>query len=1148
MRDGVALSDKYLLETGQAYMTGVQALVRLPLLQRRLDRLAGHSTAGFISGYRGSPLGSYDKQLMQVADLLEQHDIVFKPGVNEDLGATAVWGTQHVPLFEGARCDGVFGIWYGKGPGVDRTGDVFKHANMAGTSPLGGVLAVAGDDLACKSSTMPNQSEFSFMDAEIPALVPSTVGELIEMGVRGFALSRYAGCWVGLKTISDIMDAAASVPLHGAEHFGCTTPDLELPQGGLHIRPNDSGEAQEARHRHHRLPAVQAFARVNQIDRLALDSPRARLGIAASGKGFLHVLDSLRLLGISEAEALSLGLRIWKVGLVWPLDAEGARAFAGGLESVLVVEERRDVIEHQLKAALYALPDGQRPRISGKHDESGAPLLRDILDLNTARVALAIFNWLPASARTEARSQVAAHLAERFAQLDRQEVLHVRAPYFCAGCPHNHSTKVPEGSRALAGVGCHYMARWMDRETEFYSHMGGEGITWMGQQPFTDEPHIFANLGDGTYFHSGLLAIRQAVAANLPITYKVLYNDAVAMTGGQSIDGSLTPLDVVHQVRAEGVEKVVMVSDDPKRWRSERALPADVTVHHRDDLAEVQETLRAYPGVSVMVYDQVCATENRRRRKRGIAAPATERFWINPEVCEGCGDCSVQSNCIAIEPLATELGTKRTINQSACNIDASCARGFCPSFVSVEGAAPRRSAGGDIDSLLADLPDAEVPELGEAPFNILLTGIGGLGVTSLSGILGMAAHIDELEISSVDQIGLAQRGGDIHAHLRLARRGADICGPRIPLGEADTIIAADAVTAHGRTCLPLCHPERTRCVLNSALMPTAEFTLNNSVIYRSDDMRSAIERTTLQLDTLDAGALAQRLLGDGVYINMILLGAAWQQGAVPLSHRAIECAIDINGIAVENNQRAFSLGRAWALGRLDSTAASGSSADASPFDLSGFVRQRTADLAAYQDHDYAEDYRQLIAIAAEAERDAGGDGRFAEAVARAYFKLKAYKDEYEIARMYSDPAFRRRLDEAFEGVGRVSLHLAPPLIARRDAVTGVPRKMRFGAWIFPVLEGLVRLKFLRGTALDPFGYTLERRTERRLVREYAQDIRKLCTELDGKNLPAAAAIAELPLSIRGFGHVKMAAIEHYQIRREELMRQREIAEPVEVEV
>ena len=1129
MRTQVTLADKYELPSGRAFMTGVQALVRLPMLIRDRDRKAGLNTAGFISGYRGSPLGTYDMQLASAQKLLDEHDIVVQRGINEDLGATAVWGTQHVPLFKGATKDGVFGLWYGKGPGVDRTGDVFKHANLAGTSVHGGVLALAGDDHSCKSSTLANQSEFAFLDAEMPTLAPATIDEVIDFGMKGIAMSRYSGCWIGLKTIADLMDASTSAHIDPAR-YTTVTPKFALPDGGLNIRLNDAPEAKEIRHRHFRLPAAQAFARANHIDRVVKDAAHPRFGIAASGKGFLHVLDALRLLGIGDAEAADMGLRLWKVGLVWPLDGQAALDFADGLESVLVVEERRNLIEFQLRDVLYGLPDGRRPRILGKRDAEGAPLIRDTLDLDTVHIALCLFAALPEAARTPERAARVTRFTSEAKARDNVVTLHTRKPFFCAGCPHNTSTTVPEGSRATAGIGCHYMVQFMpNRNSEICTHMGGEGVTWVGQAPFTEENHIFANLGDGTYFHSGLLAIRQSVAAKVNITYKILYNDAVAMTGGQHVDGVLHPVTVAQQVAAEGVTRIMMVSDQPDRWRGHPNMPAKVSFWHRDDLPVAEEELRNTKGTTVLIYDQMCATELRRRRKRGLAPKPKERIFINSAVCEGCGDCSAKSNCIAVGPKETDLGRKREIDQSACNIDTSCVKGFCPSFVSLAVAQLKKAVPADVDALMADLPEITPPTLTDQPFNLLLTGIGGLGVTSLSAMVGMAAHLDAVEILCVDQIGLAQRGGAVDAHIRLAAPGATLPGGRIPLAEADVVIAADMVTAHGKACLPLMDPARTVGFLNNALTPTAEFTLNTETRFDSPGMMRRVKAATRTLRTIDAAGLSRLYFGDAVYTIMILLGAAWQSGAVPLSRAAIEAAIQLNGAEVTANLRAFALGRAYVAGRLDV-----SEKPEAPFDLETFISARINDLTDYQDAAYAHAYTALVDLARHAEA-ALGTTTFTEAVARNAYKVMAYKDEYEVARLYLRPEFRASLAAQFDNADKISLFLAPPIFGEKDAHTGLPKKRKFGPWVFKAFTVLHALKGLRGTSLDIFGYSAERRMERRLVTDYSQLIHRLANDLKAHNLDAATALAALPEDIRGFGHIKQASYAKAMAKQAELL-------------
>ncbi len=907
----IDLSEKYRAEAGEVFITGVQALVRLPLLRRQVDARNGLNTAGFISGYRGSPLGTYDKQLWQERERLAAQHIVFQPGVNEELAATAVWGSQQVGLFPGARYDGVFGIWYGKGPGVDRSGDAFKHANFFGTARNGGVLAFAGDDHSCKSSTLPNQSDFAFMDAEIPVLNPADIGELLEFGMKGFDLSRFAGIWVGMKTIAGTMDASATARID-LNRYGTLAPDgVPAPAGGRNGRLHLTPPQQEDVLRHFRLPAAMAFARLNRFDRIAMDSPAPRFGIAASGKAYLHVRQALRDLEITEGLAEALGIRVYKVGLVWPLEETGARAFADGLETVLVVEERRDVIEHQLRGAAYGLADGRRPRILGKRDASGAPLISDVMDIDTADVTRAILHTVPEEWKTPRMRAIEAGLTQSGVAALAAAPLHVRSPYFCSGCPHSTSTRVPEGSRAIAGIGCHFLATYMNRSTDSYTQMGGEGMLWMGQAPFTDEQHLFANLGDGTYFHSGSLAVRQAIAAGHRMTYKILYNDAVAMTGGQPVDGQLSVPQIAAQMRAEGVKRIAIVSENPDRYLGHPGLPAGVTFDHRSRLDAVQRELREEPGVSIIIYDQVCATEKRRRRKRGLMEQSNRRVVINASVCEGCGDCSRASNCLSVEPVETEFGRKRKINQSTCNQDTSCVEGFCPSFVSVYGAKPRRNVTASPEA--ADLPEPVLPGIGADGYNILMTGIGGLGITSLAAILGMAAHLQSRQVRIMDQVGLAQKGGGVYSHLRIAERGTDLYAPLIGAGQADLMLAADIVVAHGKSGLPAMSAERTALVSDAQVTPTAEFVANNAVGFGAEAMLSRLEGHARLRERCPAQTIATSILGDSIYGNMVLTGFAWQKGLVPLERGAILRAIELNGASVEANKRAFALGREAAL-------------------------------------------------------------------------------------------------------------------------------------------------------------------------------------------------------------------------------------------
>lgn len=1128
----VSLDDKYQVEEGQVFITGVQALVRLPLLRREADAKNGLNTAGFISGYRGSPLGTYDKQLWQERKRLAEHHIIFQPGVNEELAATAVWGSQQAGLFPGAKFDGVFGIWYGKGPGVDRSGDAFKHATFFGTAPNGGVLAFAGDDHSCKSSTLPNQSDFAFIDAEIPVLSPADIAELIEFGMKGFDLSRFAGLWVGMKAIADTMDASATVRIE-PRRYGTVRPEgVAVPPGGLNGQLHRTPQQQEEIQRHFRLPAAMAFARANRFDRTAIDSPKARFGIAASGKGYLHVRQALRDLGMSDETAAALGIRVYKIGLVWPLEAEGARAFADGLETVLVVEERRDVIEHQLRAAAYGLADGCRPRIVGKKDASGAPLVSDILDIETADVTRAILRTIPEEWKTDRMR----HVEERLAQAAKSAAailpLHIRSPYFCSGCPHSTSTRVPEGSRASAGIGCHFLASYMNRSTDTYTQMGGEGVLWVGQAPFTDEPHIFANLGDGTYFHSGSLAVRQAVASGRTMTYKILYNDAVAMTGGQPVDGQLSVPQIAAQMRAEGVQRIAIVSDDPDKHRGDPVVPAGTTFDHRSRLDAVQRELREVPGVSVLIYDQVCATEKRRRRKRGSMEQSARRVFINEAVCEGCGDCSRASNCLSVEPVETEFGRKRKVNQSTCNQDFTCADGFCPSFVSVYGATPKRATPKQHE--LEDVPEPALPAVGEDGYNILMTGIGGLGVTSLAAILGMAANLQNRQVRIVDQIGLAQKGGGVYSHLRIGETGHALYSPRIGTGQADLLLAADIVGAHGKAGLPMISAERTAVVGDAQVTPTAEFVANNAVSYDSAAMKARLKQNARLLEECPAQAIASALLGDTIYANMVLTGYAWQKGLIPLERGAILRAIELNGASVEMNKRAFAIGRE-AAAHPQKIMAKVTPAPKVAQTLDEIVHIRVRELTAYQDAAYAERYRAFVQKVRGTEQGlAPGSEALTRAVARNLYKLMAIKDEYEVARLYSDGSFAKRLREQFDGTLKLRIHLAPPLISRRNLDTGLPEKRTFGPWMLRLMPLLARGKSLRGTSLDIFGKTAERKAERALLRSYEERIEALLPVLTKANLALAAEIAAVPDMVRGFGHVKEANIKKAEAKFAEL--------------
>jgi indolepyruvate ferredoxin oxidoreductase len=1113
----VSLDDRYALERGRVLLSGVQALVRLPMMQRRRDAAAGLDTAGFVSGYRGSPLAGLDREMQRARRHLEGHRIVFRPGVNEDLAATAVWGTQQLAMSPGARHDGVFAMWYGKGPGVDRSLDAIRHANAVGTTRHGGVLLLTGDDHGAVSSTLPHQSEHNLISAMVPMLAAGGVGEYLDYGLLGWAMSRASGLWVGFKCQTDIVECTASVDVDPGR-LVIHTPELDLPPDGLGPRWPDGPQAMERRLLRHKLRAATAFARANRIDRVVGPTGPARLGIVAAGKSWLDLTAALRLLGIDAARAAALGIRLYKIGLVWPLEPEGLGEFADGLEEILVVEEKRPVVEDQIKAILFNRAARQRLRVSGKSDPSGAPLLPEDGELDPARVARAV------AARIAGQDAALRDAVARLDAIERRQPtppagLPAREAYYCAGCPHSVSTHVPAGSRASTGIGCHMMAVGMDRDTATFTQMGGEGVSWTGMAPFTDEPHIFVNMGDGTYFHSGILAVRAAVGAGVNATYKILYNDAVAMTGGQPVDGQMSVPMVASQLLAEGVVRVAVVSERPELLAG--ALPAAAELHPRDDLDAVQKRLREVKGVTAIVFDQVCAAEKRRRRKRGAYPQPAGRAVINELVCEGCGDCSAVSNCIAVAPLETPFGRKRRIDQSSCNADLSCVKGFCPSFVTVEGGTPRAPRRDGAAPAPADPPDPAPQPLTRA-WNIFLAGIGGTGVVTTSQILAMAAHLDGRAVLCLDQTGIAQKNGAVVSHLRIAPDRADLDAVRIGAGQTDLLLGFDMVVAASTRALATLARDRSRAVVDDAVAPTAGFLRDGAIDFRAAAMRRAIGDAAAGADFLPATALATERLGDAIAGNMVLLGAAWQKGLVPVSRAAIERAIELNGVAAAANRAAFAWGRALAAGR----AAAPPPETPPPETLDATIERRAEFLAGYQDAAYAARYRALVARARAAE-GARLPGRedFAMAVARNAFRLMAYKDEYEVARLHRDPGFAARLDALFAGPYRLRYHLSPPFVRRRDPRTGAPAKLAFGSWMRHVFRPLAALKFLRGTPFDPFGMTADRRLERRLLAEYLADIDALCAALDARTHPVAVAIAALPERIRGFGHVKRAAAE-----------------------
>ena len=1159
----VSLDDKYALASGRVYLNGTQALVRLPMLQRARDEAAGLNTAGFISGYRGSPLGNVDLEFWRAKKFLEPKHIRFQAGLNEDLAATAVWGTQQVTLDRNASYDGVFAMWYGKGPGVDRSGDVFRHANAAGTSRYGGVLAIAGDDHAAKSSTLPHQTEHVFKALMMPVLAPADIQEYLELGIHGFALSRYSGCWVAFKALADTVETSASVNIDPFAVETIIPGDFPLPADGLNLRWPDPPLVQEKRLLHHKLYAALAYCRANHLNRVVIDSPNARLGIVTSGKSYLDVRQALDDLGIDDATAARIGLRLYKVGMVWPLEAEGVRHFAEGLEEILVIEEKRQFLEYQLKEELYNWSESARPRVIGKFDEKGEwslPhsewLLPAAGELTPAMIARVIASRIAIYYTSERVAARLAFLEEKEAALARPNRAIARIPHYCSGCPHNTSTRVPEGSRALAGIGCHYMATWISPEsTKTFCQMGGEGVAWVGQSPFTGTRHVFANLGDGTYFHSGLLAIRQSIAAGVNITYKILYNDAVAMTGGQPHDGPLSVPIIGRQIAAEGVRRIVVVTDEPEKYSADVGLPKGTPVRHRDELDAVQRELRSVPGTTAIIYDQTCAAEKRRRRKRGKFPDPARRVLINDLVCEGCGDCSEKSNCMSVVAVETEFGRKRSIDQSACNKDFSCIRGFCPSFVTVEGGALRKGkAATPGEGLFAQLPEPALPSTAE-PWGMLVTGVGGTGVVTIGALLGMAAHLEGKGVLVLDMAGLAQKGGAVWSHVRIADTQAQLYAARVAAGEANAVIGCDLVVTASDESIAKMRAGLTRVVINRDQSTTSDFVRGFAAQARSGDVvanpdpqfpqdgmeaRIADAVGAESADFLEASRLATAIMGDAIATNLFMLGFAWQKGLVPLSRQAILRAIAINATAVASNTTAFQWGRVAAVDMATVLEAAQPAHVPDHHRLSTsvdeLIARRQEQLTAYQDAAYAQRYLALVRrVRAAEEALAPGISLLGEAVARAYYKLLAYKDEYEVARLYTDGNFLKGVEAQFEGDYRLVFHLAPPLFAATDATTGEPRKRRYGPWMLKAMRMLARLKHLRGGALDVFGRSTERQLDRQLIADYEALIDTLLAGLEAGNHEVAVELASLPEQMRGFGHVRERYVQHARLQQQTLL-------------
>ena len=1125
LRD-VALKDRYEQPFGTLFISGTQALVRLLLTQRERDRRAGLNTAGFVSGYRGSPLGGFDMELWKSREILSEASVVFEPGLNEDLAATAIWGTQQIDSLPGKTVDGVFALWYGKGPGVDRSGDPFKHGSYAGTTEHGGVLLVFGDDHPGKSSTVAHQSEQALAANSIPVLYPSNVQEILEYGLHGWALSRHSGLWVGLKTVNETVETTSTVEVK-EDMPPIVRPNSAADGADIRPQPDYGPQRDETVVVRHRLPRVHEYARANRLDNRTLGRSGAKFGIVTSGKAYADLADALTLLGIDAERADALGLSVYKVGLVWPLEPTGLEAFAERCEELFFVEEKRAFLEDQVAKILFNRP--VRPRLAGKFDGNGKTLLPSDVQLDPLTVAVALVERLEACGLADAR------LREALAEARPADPMTIpgdrpkRIPYFCSGCPHNTSTQVPEGSFAMSGIGCHSMAMWMNRDTLKPVQMGAEGTNWIGLSHFTRTNHVFQNMGDGTYSHSGLLAIRAAVLSGVNITYKILANDAVAMTGGQPVEGALTTDQIVRQVLAEDVKRVVVVTDDLERTSVH---VSGVEVVNRDQLARVQKELSQVKGTTILVYEQVCAAEKRRRRKRKLMPDPAVRVFINEEVCEGCGDCSVQSNCVSILPKETAFGRKRRIDQSSCNKDFSCVEGFCPSFVVVEGGNLRKDSGKLDRDKLSDTPD--VPATDFDTFNVLIAGVVGTVVVTLGSVLAMAANLVGKGANSYNMTGLAQKGGAVFSHLRLAGSPGSLRGSRIGSGTADLVLGCDLVTAAGADGLGACSPAKTRALLGARPAPTAAFHADRD--YRIDDeaLVAQVEKASAETTAIDADEIAERILGDKMGANMFMVGYAYQNGWLPLSREALTKAIELNGAAVQLNLDAFALGR-LAVAEPDAVLKVDNSS-AMPETLDEIVVHRSAHLTRYQHAGLARRYQAMVERARLAEQRVSPESqRFARTVAINLAKLMSYKDEYEVARLYADAAWKTRLSQTFEGQERLSIWLAPPLLARLDDVSGRPKKIKFGPWIFPVLGVLSRLRFLRGTKLDPFGHSRERRRERELISTYEADLTTLIGSLTSENLDLAVEVASLPDAIRGFGPVKGKAIDMVDIRRKRLM-------------
>lgn len=1152
LKNDVKVNDKYTALKGQVFLSGIQALVRLPLMQKIRDEAEGFNTAGFISGYRGSPLGGLDETLWRAKQFLTEKNIQFVPGVNEDLAVTSIWGTQQIGLVGEANVDGVFALWYGKGPGVDRSADALKHMNHAGTSAKGGVILVAGDDHVAHSSSLPHQSDHTFVASMIPILYPCNVQEYLDLGVHAWAMSRFSGCAVAFKAIADTVESSASVDANPFRIKINLPDDFVMPEGGLNIKMSDSGvsahaRAQEALMQDYKIYAALAYARANKLNHTTIDSPSARLGIIASGKSYLDVLEAFDQLGINKEEVARIGIRLFKVSMPWPLEPNSIREFASGLDEILVVEEKRQLVEYQLKEQLYNWRDDVRPRVVGKFDEKGewvSPrgewLLSSKMDFSVAQIATVIASRIAKFYCSESIEERLSILQAKEAILKKAIATPARPPYYCSGCPHNTSTKVPKGSTALAGIGCHAMATAIYPEgNKLMTHMGGEGATWIGLSAFSKAPHVFQNLGDGTYFHSGHLAIRAAIAAGVNITYKILYNDAVAMTGGQPIDGIVTVPMMALQMVAEGVKRIALVTDDIERYKNNTDLPKLVTIHDRKDLDNVQKELREIKGTSIIIYEQTCAAEKRRRRKKGLLDDPAQFLFINDAVCEGCGDCGIASNCVSLQPLETEFGRKRTIDQSSCNKDYSCVNGFCPSFVTVKGGSIKKNkkAAISLNDEFGDLPQPSMPP-STKPYNILLNGIGGTGVIAVGSLIGMAAHLEGKGVSILDMTGMAQKNGAVTSHIRICDDVSHLHAQRIATGEADLVLGCDILTAAAPDAIAKMRVGRTRAIINTHQQPTGAFTQDPDWQFPMDTVERLIEESVgRQVDYIDATKLATALMGDAIATNVFMVGYAFQKGLLPVSEAALLRGIEIIGVGVESNKLSFLWGRRAAEHLIKVTQIAIPEQTirvALPESLDTLINKRAAYLTEYQNASYAQTYIDLINEVRRAESTINAGQSLSKAIAQNAFKLMAYKDEYEVSRLYSTPEFLQKIDNQFEGNIKLQFNLAPPLFTKKDS-QGHLIKKTYGAWMLNVFSGLAKLKFLRGGLFDVFGYSRERRAERQLRDDYIQTIRSLLPQLTASSLKEIITFALLPQEVRGFGHVKELTMEKYWQRKEETL-------------